>query len=179
MRASHDLRAHLTLLTTNKMSGGQQLFGSNNLVVAGCEQENWASYHRQINRSSERCEAASCKLIVFIEPLNDLEIISTGEIERARVPFAEECDQPQAARRGDIIRNLQQAMNCFGFERWMFPELQQMRAEDASVAGSTNCLNTEVGTLRATRDSSDSPAFMSTGAPARTSPRILLGYRAA
>ena len=24
-------------------------------------------------------------------------------------------------------------MNCFGFERWMFPELQQMRAADAPV----------------------------------------------
>ena len=35
MRASYDLRADLTLLTTNKMSGGQQLFGSNNLVIAG------------------------------------------------------------------------------------------------------------------------------------------------
>jgi len=48
MRASHDLRADLTLLATNKTSGGQQLFGSNNLVVAGREQENWASYHRPI-----------------------------------------------------------------------------------------------------------------------------------
>src|SRR5262245_30675229 len=25
-------------------------------------------------------------------------------------------------------------MNCFGFERWMFPEVQQMRAADASVS---------------------------------------------
>jgi len=46
MRASHDLRADLTLLTTNKTPGGQQLLWSNNLVVAGCEQENWASHHR-------------------------------------------------------------------------------------------------------------------------------------
>src|SRR5262245_3880692 len=107
MCASHDLRADLTPLTTNKMPGGQQLFGSNNLVVAGREQENWASYHRQINRASERCETASCKPIVFIEPLNDLEIISAGEIDRARVPFAKELDQPRAARRSDIIRNLQ------------------------------------------------------------------------
>ena len=29
-------------------------FGSNNLVVAGSEQENWAAYHREINRASER-----------------------------------------------------------------------------------------------------------------------------
>jgi hypothetical protein len=42
MRARHDLCADLTLLTTNKMSGGQQLFGSNNLVIAGRQQENWA-----------------------------------------------------------------------------------------------------------------------------------------
>src|SRR6266498_5145407 len=120
MRARHDLRADLTLLTTNKMSGGQQLFGSNNLVIAGREQENWASYYRKINRASERCETPSCKLIVFVEPLNDLEIIGAGEINGALVPFAKERDQPRAARRGDIIRNLQQAMNCFGFERFEF-----------------------------------------------------------
>jgi hypothetical protein len=72
------------------MSGGQQLFGSNNLVVAGREQENWASYQREINRASERCETAGSKLIVFIEPLSDLEIIGAGEIDRARVPFAKE-----------------------------------------------------------------------------------------
>jgi hypothetical protein len=133
MRASYDLRADLTLLTTNKMSGGQQLFGSNNLVIAGREQENRASYYRKINRASECCETPSCKLIVFVEPLNDLEIIGAGEIDGARVPFAKERDQPQAARRSDIIRNLQQAVNCFGFERWMFPDLQQMRAADAPV----------------------------------------------
>src|SRR4029434_2343849 len=133
MRASHDLCADLTLLTTNKMSGGQQLFGSNNLVIARREQENWASYHRQINRASERCETASCKLVVFIEPSNDLEIISARKIDGARVPFAKERDQPRAVRRGDIIRNLQQAMNCLGFDRWMFPELQQMRVADAPV----------------------------------------------
>ena len=88
MRASHDLRADLTLLTANKMSGSQQLFGSNNLVVAGSEQENWSPHHREINRASERCETASCKLIVLIEPLNDLEIIGAGEIDGTRAPFA-------------------------------------------------------------------------------------------
>src|SRR6266545_2479212 len=102
MRARHDLRADLTLLTTNKMSGGQQLFGSNNLVIAGREQENWASYYRKINRASERCETPSCKLIVFVEPLNDLEIIGAGEINGALVPFAKERDQPRAALRGDF-----------------------------------------------------------------------------
>src|SRR6266436_4391546 len=121
------------LVTANEMSGGQQLFGSNDLVVAGRQQENWCSHYREINRASERRETAGCKLIFFIEPLNDLEIISAGEIDGARVPFAKERDQPRAARRGDIIRNLQQAMNCLGFERWMFPELQQMRAADAPV----------------------------------------------
>src|SRR6266550_4543723 len=74
MRASHDLRADLTLLTSDKMSGGQQLFGSNNLVVAGREQEDWASHDREINRASERYETAGCELIVFIDPLNDLEV---------------------------------------------------------------------------------------------------------
>ena len=86
MRASHDFRADLTLLTTDKMSGGQQLFGSNNLVVPGRKQENWASYHRQINWASQRCEAASCKLIVFIEPLNDLEITAA---DSAAADYAE------------------------------------------------------------------------------------------
>src|SRR5437667_4137652 len=133
MRACHGLRADLSLLTINKVSVGQQLFGSNKLVVPGREQENWASYQREINRASERRETAGSKLIVFIEPLSDLEIIGAGEIDRARVPFAKERDQPRAVRRGDIIRNLQQAMNCIGFERWMFPELQQMRAADAPV----------------------------------------------
>src|SRR4029077_528345 len=64
VRASHDLRADLMPLAANKISGGQQLSGSNNLVVAGSEQENWASYYREINRASECCETASCKLIV-------------------------------------------------------------------------------------------------------------------
>ena len=133
MRASHNVRANLTLLSTDKMPGGQQLFGSNNLVIAGREQENWALYYREINRAPERCETASCKLIVFVEPLNDLEIIGSGEIDGVRVPFAKEPDQLRAARASDIIRDLQQAMNCFGFEQWMFPELQQMRAADAPV----------------------------------------------
>src|SRR6266480_6735725 len=133
MGASHNVRANLTLLTTNKTPGGQQLIGSNNLVVASREHENRASYNREINRTPEHCETASCKLIVFVQPLNDLEIIGSREIDGVRVPFAKERDQARAVRRGDIIRNLQQAMNCFGFERWMFPELQQMRAADASV----------------------------------------------
>src|SRR4029077_18109987 len=33
-------------LTANKTSGGQQLFGSNNLVVATSEQENWAAMRK-------------------------------------------------------------------------------------------------------------------------------------
>src|SRR5437763_7003922 len=114
MRACHGLCADLTLLTANKMSGGQQLFGSNNLVVAGNEQENWAAYHREINRASERCETASCEVIVLVEPLNDLEIIGAGEIDGTGIPFAKERDQSRAAQRGDFIRNLQQTMNCFG-----------------------------------------------------------------
>ena len=132
MCASHDLRADLKLLTSDQMSGGQQLFGSNNLVVAGREQENWASHDREINRASERYETAGCELIVFIEPLNDLEVIGSGEIDGVRVPFAKELDQPRAARGSNIIRNLQQAMNCLGVEQWMFPELQQMRAADGA-----------------------------------------------
>src|SRR5215470_17069944 len=132
MRTSHNLREDLTLLTTNKMPGGQQLFGSNNLVVAGREQEKWASYLREVNRASERCKAANRKLVVLIEPLNDLEIIGAGEIDGARVPFAKARDQRRAARH--IIRNLQQVMNGVSFERRMSPELQQMRAADASIA---------------------------------------------
>src|SRR5215831_4198643 len=133
MGASHNVRANLTLLTTNKMPGGQQLIGSNNLVVASREHENWASYNREINRTPEHCETASCKLIVFVQPLNDLEIIGSREIDGVRVPFAKEPDQLRTARASDVIRDLQQAMNCFVFERRMFPELQQMRAADAPV----------------------------------------------
>src|SRR5262249_28389665 len=131
MRTSHYLCADLTLLTTNKMSGGQQLFGTNNLVVAGREQEKRTSYLPAANRASARCKAASRKLVVLIEPLNDLEIMGAGEIDGACVPFAKARDQRRAARH--IIRNLQQVMNCLGFERWMFPELQQMRAANAPV----------------------------------------------
>ena len=50
MRARHDLSTDLTLLTTNKMSGGQQLFGSNNLVIAGREQECRVVHHDKIDR---------------------------------------------------------------------------------------------------------------------------------
>ena len=81
VRARHDFCTDLMPVTANKMSGGQQLFGRNNLVVAGSEQENWSSHYREINGASEGCETASCKLIVFIEPLNDLEIIGAGEID--------------------------------------------------------------------------------------------------
>ena len=139
MRACHGLRADLTLLTTNKMSGGQQLFGSNNLVVPGREQENWASYQREINRASERCETAGSKLIVFIEPLSDLEIIGAGEIDRARVPLAKEREQPRAVRRGDIIRNLQQAMNCFRFETKTGLDDQERRSSGLCSIRETAC----------------------------------------
>src|SRR5262249_24360132 len=63
MRASHDLRADLRLLAADEMYGGEQLFGSDDLVVAGREQEHRASHHREIDRASERCETAGCKLI--------------------------------------------------------------------------------------------------------------------
>src|SRR5262245_14705941 len=134
VRARHDLLSDLTRLGAHKMSRGEQLFGGHNLIVAGSKQEDWAAHYRGLDRASERYEPASCKLIVFKEPMNDLEIIGAGQIDRARVPFAKERDQPRAARSGDIIRNLQQIMNCFGLERWMFPELQQMRAADASIS---------------------------------------------
>src|SRR5262245_23497957 len=107
MRASHDLCADLTLLTANRMSGGQQLFGSNNLVVARNEQEHRAAYHRDDSRPSDRRETPRCKLSVLVEPLNDLEIIGAGEIDRTGIPFAKERGQSRAAQRGDIIRNLQ------------------------------------------------------------------------
>jgi hypothetical protein len=40
--------------TANKMSGGQQLSGSNNLVVAGNQQENWAPASAISPDSSDR-----------------------------------------------------------------------------------------------------------------------------
>src|SRR5262249_17870387 len=86
MRRSHELSADLSLLAPGETSGGDQLFGSDALVVAGRESENRASHHREIDRASERCETAGCKLIVFIEPLHDLKIIGAGEIDGARVP---------------------------------------------------------------------------------------------
>src|SRR5262245_25851903 len=116
------------------MSRGQQLVGGNNLIVAVSNQADWAAHDRGLDRASERRESPSWKLIVFKEPLNDLEIIGAGQIDRARVPFAKERDQPRAARSGNTIHNLQQIMNCFGLERRMFPELQQMRAADASIS---------------------------------------------
>src|SRR5262249_36462843 len=162
----YDLRADLTLLTTNKMSGGQQLFGSNNLVIAGREQENRASYCRKINRASECCETPSCKLIVFVEPLNDLEIIGSGEIDGGRVPFAKERDQPQAARRSDTSETCNRPRIASGSSGGCFQTCSRCAPRTRPSPSSTNCLNTEVGTLWATRDSSDSLALMSTGAPA-------------
>src|SRR5262245_64913287 len=53
MGASRDLRADLTLLAANEMFGGEQLFGSDDLVVAGGEQENRSSHHRKIDDRSE------------------------------------------------------------------------------------------------------------------------------
>src|SRR5262249_16868314 len=130
MRASRDLRAEF--LAADKMSGGEQLFGGDDLVVASREQENRASHHREIDRASERRETARCQLIVFIELLHDLEIISAGEIDGVRVPFAKARDQRRPARH--ITSRLQQVMNGGGLERRMSPELQQMRAADASIA---------------------------------------------
>ena len=102
MRAGRDLRAEL--LAADKTCGREQLFGSDDLVVACREQENWASHHREIDRAAECRETARCQLIVFIEPLHDLVLISAGEIDGAHVPFAKARDQCRAARY--IIRNL-------------------------------------------------------------------------
>jgi hypothetical protein len=41
-------------MCANKMSGGQQLSGSNNLVVAGNQQENWAPASAISPDSSDR-----------------------------------------------------------------------------------------------------------------------------
>src|SRR5215510_8674344 len=121
MGASRDLRADLTCVAADEMSGGEQLFGSDDLVVAGGEQEHRSSHHRKIDDVPERRETARRKPVVFIEPLHDLKIIGAGEIDGARVPFAKARDQRRAARH--IIRKLQQVANCFGFER-MSPQLQ-------------------------------------------------------
>src|SRR5262245_54713089 len=50
MRAIHDLRADVRLLAADEMSRRQQLFGGDNLVVAGREQENGAAHRREIDR---------------------------------------------------------------------------------------------------------------------------------
>jgi len=115
MRARRDLRADLTRVAADEMFGGEQLFGSDDLVVAGGEQENRSSHHREIDDVSERRETARRQPIVFIEPLHDLEIIGAGEIDGARVPLAKARDQRRTRQR--IVGNLQQVMNGFGFER--------------------------------------------------------------
>src|SRR5215510_7892210 len=124
MGAGRDLRADLTRVAADEMSGGEQLFGSDDLVVAGGEQENRSSHHRKIDDVSERRETARRKPVVFIEPLHDLKIIGAGEIDGARVPFAKARDQQRTWRH--IVGNLQQVMNGVSFERRMLPELQQM-----------------------------------------------------
>src|SRR5215472_2131756 len=126
MGASRDLRADLTCVAADEMSGGEQLFGSDDLVVAGGEQEHRSSHHRKIDDVPERRETARRKPVVFIEPLHDLKIIGAGEIDGARVPFAKARDQRRTWRH--IIRNLQQVANCFGFKWWMSPQLQEVRA---------------------------------------------------
>src|SRR6266702_1339596 len=85
-------------------------------------------------RSCGLPQSASCSENFVIPPdVFGQTLIGSGEIDGVRVPFAKEPDQPRAARGSDIIRDLQQAMNCLVFERWMFPELQKMRAADAPV----------------------------------------------
>src|SRR5262249_29759945 len=144
----------LGVVTSNKVCGGQEVVGSNNLVVAGREQEKWASYLREVNRASERCKAASRKLVVLIEPLNDLEIIGAGEIDGACVPFAKARDQRRAARH--IIRNLQQIMNCLGFERWMFPELGKDIGTELTMAGHATSRRRIIDHIRTPRASARS-----------------------
>src|SRR5262245_37213100 len=131
MGASRDLRADLTLLAADEMFGGEQLFGSDDLVVAGGEQENRSSHHRKIDDVPERCETTRRKPVVLIKPLHDLKIIGAGEIDGARVPFAKARDQRRSWRH--IIGNLQQVMNRLRFEWWMSPQLQEVRAAHASI----------------------------------------------
>src|SRR5262249_58973874 len=49
------------------------------------------------------------------------------------VLLTKESDDPEGVQLTNIIITLQQAVNCSKFERWMFPDLQQMRAADAPV----------------------------------------------
>src|SRR5215475_10581368 len=114
MGASRDLRADLTGVAADEMFGGEQLFGSDDLVVAGGEQEKRSSHHRKIDDVSERRETAGREPVVFIEPLHDLKIIGAGKIDGMRVPFAKARDQRRSWRH--IIGNLQQVMNGFGFK---------------------------------------------------------------
>src|SRR5215471_20888911 len=67
MGASRDLRADLTRVAADEMPGGEQLFGSDDLVVAGGEQENRSSHHRKIDNVSERRETARREPVVFVE----------------------------------------------------------------------------------------------------------------
>src|SRR5262249_59470496 len=83
MGEGRDLRADLILLAADEMPGGEQLFGRDDLVVAGGEQEHRSSYHRKIDDVSERRETAGREPVVFIEPLHDLKIIGAGEIDGA------------------------------------------------------------------------------------------------
>src|SRR5262249_1120969 len=74
VRARHGFRPDLTSRASDQSRGGKQLFGSNDLVVAGSEQEDGATYLREIDRPSERLETAGCELILPVEPLRDLKI---------------------------------------------------------------------------------------------------------
>jgi hypothetical protein len=109
--ARQDHLPDLTALAANKTSGGEQLFGSNDLIFAGGDEENWAPNSREINWASKGGETACRKLIVFIQRSNDLQIISPGQVDRPRVPFKKKGYDLSAARRGDVFRDLQQRMN--------------------------------------------------------------------
>src|SRR5262245_65974373 len=65
MGASRDLRADLTRVAADEMFGGEQLFGSDDLVVAGGEQEHRAAHHRKIDDVSERRETARRNPVLY------------------------------------------------------------------------------------------------------------------
>ena len=73
-------------------------------------------------------------LVSFVQLLDHLEVIGSGQIDGPRVPIPEYRFQRGEGGRADRFRRMQQLMNLVGVDRFRSPELQHLVAKDATVA---------------------------------------------
>ena len=73
-------------------------------------------------------------LVSFVQLLDHLEVIGSGQIDGPRVPIPKYRFQRGEGGRADRFRRLQQLMNLAGVERLRSPELQHLVTKHAAVA---------------------------------------------